>query len=48
MGGVDEGISRRGHEQGESAGAGTPELEHLEFPMAATKADLREGGREDA
>ena len=24
------------------------ELEHLEFPMAATKADLREGVREDA
>ena len=43
MGGVDEGISRRGHEQGESASVGTPELKQLEFPMAATEADCSVG-----
>ena len=38
IGGVDGGISRRGHEQGELACVGTPELEHLELPKAATEA----------
>ena len=37
IGGVDGGISRWGQEHGESFSVGTPELEHLDPPRAATE-----------